>query len=41
MNVFRTFNRLFTLSYKRQGKAGEWVSEVQSVMCEVAMWCVV
>ena len=27
----RTFIRLFTLPYKRQSKAGNWVSEVQSV----------
>ena len=30
----RTFIRLFTLPYRKQGKAGDWVSEVQSVLCE-------
>ena len=30
----RTFIRLFTLPYKRQDKAGDSVSEIQSVLCE-------
>ena len=29
-----TLIRLFILPYKRQGKAGEDVSEIQSVLCE-------
>ena len=33
----RTFIRLFTLPYKRQGKAGDCASEVQSVLCEDAV----
>ena len=33
----KTFIRLFTLPCKRQGKAGDWVSEVQLVLCEDAM----
>ena len=28
------FIRLFTLEFKTQGKAGHWVSEVQSILCE-------
>ena len=33
----RKFIRLFTLPYKRQGKAGDWVIEVQLVLCEDAV----
>ena len=34
----RTFTRLFTLSYKRQDKAGDCVNEVQTVLYEEAVY---
>ena len=33
----RTFIRLFTLPYKKQGKTDDGVSDVQSVLCEDAV----
>ena len=33
----RTSKKLFTLPYKRQGKAGHGDSEVQSALCEDAV----
>ena len=37
INEIKSFIRLFTMPYKRQDKADDWVSEVQSVLCEDAM----